>query len=211
MSLLQPFSGQIVSHGTLQSVLTDYQAPNFKIHRWLREGRLLGLKKGLYAVVPQQQGQLISLPLVANHLYGPSQVSLEFAMSHYGLIPEAVFAVTSVTIKRSRQFDTPLGCFSYQRVPADYYAMGIWHIRQNSTQAYMMASPEKALCDWLALTPNLKLYSVKGLTTLLMEDMRMDADILQKMDGKFVRQLAEKGFRASRLNLLADFLEGLSC
>lgn len=75
----------------------------------------------------------------------------------------------------------------------------------------MMASPEKALCDWLALTPNLKLYSVKGLATLLMEDMRMDSDILQKMDGKFVRQLAGKGFRSSRLNLLADFLESLSC
>lgn len=125
MSLLQPLSGQVVNHGTLQAVLANYQAPNFKIHRWLREGCLLGLKKGLYAVVPQQQGQPVSLPLVANHLYGPSQVSLEFAMSHYGLIPEAVFAVTSVTIKRGRQFDTPLGCFSYQRVPADYYAMGI--------------------------------------------------------------------------------------
>ncbi|MEB3735094.1 hypothetical protein ULF88_15690 [Halopseudomonas pachastrellae] len=56
MSLLQSFSGQVVTHGTLQSVLTGYKAPNFKIHRWLHEGRLLSLKKGLYAVVPQQTG-----------------------------------------------------------------------------------------------------------------------------------------------------------
>lgn len=211
MSLLQPFSGQVVSHGTLQSVLAGYQAPNFKIHRWLREGCLLGLKKGLYVVMPHQQGPLISLALVANHLYGPSQVSLEFALSHYGLIPEAVFGITSVTTKRGKQFDTPLGCFSYQRVPLDYYAMGIRHIRHSPTQAYMMASAEKALCDWLALTPNLKLYSVKAMAALLLEDMRMDADILQGMDSGFVRQLAQKGFRSGRLNLLADFLEELSC
>lgn len=211
MSLLQPFSGQVVTHGTLQSVLRGYQAPNFKIHRWLAEGRLIGLKKGLYAVVPQQAGQYTSLPLVANQLYGPSHVSLEFALSHYGLIPEAVAQVTSVTTKRGKQFDTPLGRFSYQRVPVAYYSKGIHYVKQSPTQAYMMASPEKALCDWLALTPNLKLYSLKGLSTLLLEDMRMELDGLQQMDSAFIRQLAGLGFRANRLNLLADLMESWTC
>lgn len=209
MPLLQPFAGQVVTHGTLQSVLADYRAPNFKIHRWLQEGLLLSLKKGLYAVVPQQDGQFISLPLVANQLYGPSQVSMEFALFHYGLIPEAVTRVTSVTTKRGKQFETPLGCFSYQRVPIDYYARGIVYVRETATQAYMMASPEKALCDWLALTPNLKLYSIKGISTILLDDMRMDTDVLQELDSAFVRQLAGLGFRTNRLNLLADFLESL--
>lgn len=211
MPLLQSFSGQVVTHGTLQSVLTGYRAPNFKIHRWLREGRLLSLKKGLYAVVPQQAGQFISLPLVANQLYGPSQVSLEFALFHYGLIPEAVAQITSVATKRGKQFDTPLGRFSYQRLPVNYYAKGICYVRESATQAYMMASPEKALCDWLALTPNLKLYSVKGLSSLLLGDMRMDTEGLQGLDTAFVRQLAGLGFRSNRLSLLADFLESLSC
>ena len=211
MSLLQSFSWQVVTHGTLQSVLTGYKAPNFKIHRWLHEGRLLSLKKGLYAVVPQQTGQFISLPLVANQLYGPSHVSLEFALFHYGLIPEAVAQVTSVTTKRGKQFDTPLGRFSYQRLPVNYYAKGIRYIRETATQAYMMASPEKALCDWLALTPNLKLYSIKGLSTLLLDDMRMDIAGLQGLDPAFIRQLAGLGFRSNRMSLLADFMESLSC
>ena len=172
---------------------------------------MLSLKKGLYAVVPQHGGQFISLPLVANQLYGPSQVSLEFALFHYGLIPEAVAQITSVTTKRGRQFDTPLGRFSYQRLPTDYYAKGICYVRDSATQAYMMASPEKALCDWLALTPNLKLYSIKGLSSLLLEDMRMDVEGLQGLDSGFVRQLAGLGFRSNRLSLLADFLESLSC
>ena len=192
-------------------MLADYRAPNFKIHRWLQTGRLLGLKKGLYAVVPQQAGQFVSLPLAANQLYGPSHVSLEFALFHYGLIPEAVTQITSVSTKRGKQFDTPLGRFTYQRLPVDYYARGIRYVRESATQAYMMASPEKALCDWLALTPNLKLYSVKGLTILLLEDMRMDADMLVELDVAFVRQLAELGFRSNRLSLLADFLESQSC
>lgn len=59
--------------------LADYRAPNFKIHSLLKEKQLIGLKKGLYVVAPSNQNQLISLSLVANHLYGPSYVSLESA------------------------------------------------------------------------------------------------------------------------------------
>src|SRR5699024_7904040 len=121
MTSFESFSGAVLTHSTLLSLLEGYKAPNYKIHTLLKEGRLIGLKKGLYAVAPVEKNQLISLPLVANHLYGPSYVSLEFALYHYGVIPEYVADITSVCTKRGKMYDTPLGRFTYQQLPSEYY------------------------------------------------------------------------------------------
>jgi len=209
MPKLEALSGMVLSHGTLVSLLAGYKAPNHKIHTLLKEGRLIGLKRGLYAVAPQENTQRVSLPLVANHLYGPSYVSLEFALYRYGIIPEYVAVITSVCTKRGKQFDTPLGRFTYQPLPAAYYAVGICYVRESDSLAYMMASPEKALCDWLALTPNLRIYSAKGLEVLLLEDMRMDEDILCGLDIPLVAKIVATEFRKQRLMHLVSFLESL--
>lgn len=204
VSLLKPFAGLVVSHATLTSVLSDYQAANFKIHRWLDEGALISLKRGLYAV-PSSSSQL-SLPLMANHLYGPSYVSMEFRLAHYGLIPERVLQVTSVTTRRGKVFDNRLARFSYQRLPVSYYALGIDYVRETERVGFMVASREKALCDWLALTPNLKIYSTKGLRVLLLEDMRMDEELLSELDTDKVMRFAQAGFKTERLMWLARLL-----
>jgi len=207
-SLLKPFAGLVVSHATLASVLSDYQAINFKIHRWLDEGALISLKRGLYAV-PDAPSQL-SLPLIANHLYGPSYVSMEFMLSHYGLIPERVLQVTSVTTRRGKVFENRLARFSYQRLPVSYYALGINYVRESERVGFMVASREKTLCDWLALTPNLKIYSTKGLRALLLEDMRMDEDVLSELDVDMVTRFSQAGFKTERLMWLALLLtEGM--
>jgi hypothetical protein len=62
---------------------------------------------------------------IANPLYGPSYISLEYALSYYGLIPERVESITSVTTKRSKKFITPLGSFSYEHIPLKAYPIGI--------------------------------------------------------------------------------------
>lgn len=203
-SVLKPFVGLVVSHATLTSVLAAYRAPNFKIHRWLDEGVLMSLKRGLYAV-PDASSQL-SLPLIANHVYGPSYVSMEFMLSRYGLIPERVVQVTSVTTRRGRVFENDLARFSYQRLPVAYYALGIDHVRESERVGFMVASREKALCDWLALTPNVNIYSTKGLRVLLLDDMRMDEDILSELDVDKVTHFAQAGFKTERLMWLARLL-----
>ncbi|MDR9498538.1 MAG: hypothetical protein RI556_08660 [Hydrogenovibrio sp.] len=205
-TLLQPYAGLVVSHATLLSVLSGYQAPNFKIHRWLDEGELISLKRGLYAVPGASSQASLSLPLMANHLYGPSYVSMEFMLSHYGLIPERVVQVTSVTTRRGKQYENSFGRFSYQHLPAAYYALGIEYVKSNARVGYMMASREKALCDWLALTPGLKVYSTKGLRTILMDDMRMDEAALNALNADKVMAYAQGGFRTERLTWLHRLL-----
>lgn len=208
---IEALAGTVLPHSSLVSQLSDYKAPNFKVHRMIKEGQLISLKKGLYAVPSEKNNVLISLPLVANHLYGPSYVSLEFALYHYGLIPEYVADITSVCTKRGKTFNTDLGRFSYQQLPTKYYSLGIRSVKESDTVAYLMASPEKALCDWLTLTPNLRLYSVKGLSNLLLEDMRMDAEIFKAFNLELIGNIVLTGFRAQRLKHLTEFLKGLTC
>lgn len=208
---IEEMSGKVLPHSSLVSQLSGYKAPNFKVHSMIKEGQLISLKKGLYVVPSKKSGELISLPLVANHLYGPSYVSLEFALYHYGIIPEFVADITSVCTKRGKTFETDLGRFTYQKLPTNYYSLGIRSVKESDTLAYLMASPEKALCDWLTLTPNLRLYSVKGLSNVLLEDMRMDAGVLQGLDLELITNIIATEFRPPRLKYLIVFLEALSC
>ena len=97
---------------TLLSILGEYRSPNDKIVCMIDEGLLLPVKKGLYAVSPEITGIPLSLPLVANLLYGPSYVSMDFALYHYGIIPERVIEVTSMTTKRGKHYNLQVGRFS---------------------------------------------------------------------------------------------------
>lgn len=96
----------------LLPLLADYKRPNDKIAEWLRQGVLIALKRGLYVVGdPWRKGEL-SLPLVANHLYGPSCVSLDYALSWHGMMPERVHELTSVRMRRGRVLNNALGRYA---------------------------------------------------------------------------------------------------
>ncbi|NTV92420.1 MAG: hypothetical protein HGA72_03825 [Chlorobiaceae bacterium] len=63
------------------------------------EKMLIPIRRGFYAVSPEITGIPLSQTQVANLLYGPSDVSMDYALSHYGIIPERVIEVTSITTK----------------------------------------------------------------------------------------------------------------
>src|SRR3546814_12610637 len=72
--------------------------------------------------------------LLANHIFGPSYVSVETALSYYGLIPERVYETTSMTTQAPRKFNTPLGTFTYTRLPLPYYAFGTRSVKLANDQ-----------------------------------------------------------------------------
>jgi predicted transcriptional regulator of viral defense system len=89
----------------------------------------------------------------ANRIYQPSYISMETALSYYGLIPEAVYTTTSMSTLKTTSFDTPLGTFVYRHVkPALYFG---YHIVQWQRFPIKMADPEKVILDYLYLNPNL--------------------------------------------------------
>lgn len=111
------------------------------IHRYLRNGAIVRLRRGLYAspeTVPPE-------PLIANKLYSPSYISLEFALSYYSIIPESVYAITSVTSKATRRFTCLGKNYIYRRVKKSAY--GGYRVNRLAGAAFFMADPEKAYVD----------------------------------------------------------------
>lgn len=196
-----PVSGKMIE--------SDYQqlgAPAKKIQSLEREGDLIRLKRGLYVVNPEISGKPICMPLCANHIYGPSYVSLRWALHWYGLIPEQVYRMTSTTIKRSRSFETPIGYFDYYQVKPSYFSIGL-RIVQEEGVSFMMATPEKALCDFILFDSYLPNRSVKRLMQYLEEDLRFDMDELTDFDVKIIESCTEQGGKKSILNNLIKIIQ----
>jgi hypothetical protein len=179
---IRSFSTQPLPHQVLLSLLKDYKRPNDKVHNLLREGVLTSIRKGLYIAGPAVATGKPEPFLLANHILGPSYVSLDTALSYHGLIPERVFETASVTTKTSREFHTPMGTFSYTRFPLPYYSFGIRRIQLGEDQFALVASPEKALADKLINTAGVTLRSSKSTTTWLLENLRLDVDGLKAFD-----------------------------
>ena len=203
---LRTFGGVPLTHGTLLSILDEYWSPNDKIVRMIDEGSLLPIKKGLYAVSPEITGIPISLPLVANLLYGPSYVSMEYALHHYGIIPERVVEITSMTTRRGKTYDLTVGRFSYTHSPPEFYAIGIDRVENPDQTGFLMASPEKALCDKLVFTRNLNIKSRDVLEELLFDDLRIDEDSLARFDIKVIHACIAAGMKSDMLRALLQLV-----
>lgn len=189
INILRPLGNVPVSTGVLKSLLTRYANPNAKIKLWMEQGYLVPLKRGLYIVSPVITQQEPCLGLIANHLYMPSYVSLQFALREYGLIPEFVHLVTSITTCHAREFSNTFGSFAYHYVSRTYFALGVTS-RTEGRSAYMIATPEKALADTILFTTKVP-ASLVGLMQFLEEDMRFDIDALRQMQIPLLKAIAE--------------------
>ena len=188
-NILRPLGNVPVSTAVLKSLLTDYSNPNARIKLWAEQGYLVPLKRGLYAVSQEITQQEPCLGLIANHLYSPSYVSLQFALRQYGLIPERVMLVTNITTCHARCFNNSFGSFAYHNVPRAYFAIGVTS-RTEGAASYMIATPEKALVDTILFTSKVP-NSLVGLEQFLKEDMRFDMDILHDMNIPLLQTIVE--------------------
>ena len=113
------------------------------LHYNAKKGAILRLKKGLYAFERNLPADFV----LANLLYQPSYVSLDTALSHYHLIPETVYAVTSVTTKPTREFGVQERLFEYRKIKKQAYTG--YFPQDFSGEVAHLASPEKAVADFL--------------------------------------------------------------
>lgn len=207
MNVLEQFGIVPIDFITLESVLSEYKFPKNKVSQLEKSGELIRLKKGLFIVSPNIHRMTISKELIANHLYGPSYISFEHALAFYKLIPERVHAIRSMTLKRGRSFSTPFGNFDYVSAPTDYYQIGIRQEIVNDKYAYLIASPEKAVCDMIMATSGLRLQSVKAMQIYLEEDLRVDLTAIENFDVQIVRQCIDAGRKKTELTQLLKLLE----
>lgn len=135
-----------------------------RVKRLIKQGKLIHVRRGLYCLTEKLGYFVKPHPFeLAHFIYSPSYISLESALSYHKLIPEAVYTITSVCIKRSKEFRTPLGIFSYEHLPSNNFYTQVELITTDSYK-FFMAKPWKAICDyvycykkeWRALEPLLK-------------------------------------------------------
>lgn len=147
----------------------------------MKEGKLISLKKGLYIWGSSPLPEKLS---IANILYTPSYVSVESALSFYGLIPEQVFTVSSMTFKTSKKFINTLGNFEYIKIPTPYYSFGIKRVLIRDGQFSLMATSEKALMDKVITTAGTIIRSEIAAQKFLFENLRMDEEQLKLFNTK---------------------------
>lgn len=198
-----------LSHSLVREALATYNRPNDKINSLVQKGELIALRRGLYVNAPSGKVALPNSFLIANHLRGPSYVSLESALSHWNMIPERVYEISSVTLKTSKTYKTPLGRFGYYHLAFPYYSFGVNHISFNERQAAMVASPEKALCDKIILTSGVQLRSRQQTIDFLLEDMRLDEDLLKKLNLSSIASWIEDAAKKSSLEMLITTINDL--
>lgn len=195
-----------IDYASLRASYPSLKALEDKVCDLEKKSTIIRLKRGLYIVSPAVSKREVSIELIANHLYGPSYVSKESALRFYGLIPERVYNTVSMTIKRRQRFRNKYGQYDYISCPVSYYSIGIRQVIRED-YAFMIASPEKALCDQIVYTPRLQLRSVKALLAYLEEDIRFDMDEFYKMDVSIFEQCVGKSKKKDTIDHVIKLLK----
>ncbi|MBN2315130.1 MAG: hypothetical protein JXM79_14465 [Sedimentisphaerales bacterium] len=139
-------TGFLAGSGESLSVL------RLQLSRWVKTGKLIQLTRGLYTLAQPYRKQSPHPFILANTMKKASYVSLQSALGYFGMIPEHVPTVTSVTTLRPSRVETPLGRFLFRHIKKDQF-YGYRQVDLGFHQKAFIATPEKALLDLVYLTP----------------------------------------------------------
>ena len=152
-TLLKPLEirGKLLDAGVIIFTPSNFEAlfnttplkTKYLLETQVKNGLFIRFKKGLYGL----KTDLPNEEYIANQLYTPSYISFEYALSHYGVIVESVYHVTSATTKPTRLYKTPQLAYFYYTLKKDAYTG--YYLKESEKYAYLIAEPEKALADYL--------------------------------------------------------------
>ncbi|MDD2904743.1 MAG: hypothetical protein PHH41_03935 [Sulfurimonas sp.] len=160
----------------------EYAQPTKKINSMVTKGELIRLKRGVYALGSEYRDRPLNMLTAANMLHKPSYVSYEYALSYHGLIPERVYTVTSATTYRPETYATDIGTFSYKKIPSNAYSIGIDWKFDTHDGGYMIATPEKALCDQVYADQRIADINKDEILEYLEDDLRIEWEEMAKLD-----------------------------
>ena len=159
----------------------DPKGIRLQLSRWVKSGKIYQLRRGVYCVAPPYQKVKPHPFVVANHLQQASYISLQSALSYYGLIPEIVNTTTSISTGRPERVETPFGVFEFRHVKTQLL-FGYQMIDLGDQEA-LVATPEKALLDLIYLQPG-------GETPAYLKELRLQN--IEQLDLEVLRKQAEK-------------------
>ena len=177
----------------------DPKLIRIQLSRWIKAGKIYQLRRGLYSIAPPYQRQQPHPFLVANHLQKASYVSLQSALSFYGLIPEVVNITTSVSTGRPERLDTPLGTFEFRHIKTEL--LFGYRMTELGEQSALIATPEKALLDLIYLQPG-------GDSPTYLKELRLQNT--EKLDKDLLRRQSEKFNTPKLQNAVKGILQLMS-
>ena len=205
VALRSSVRGEVFDYQVVMNALSEYSKPRDVVTRLLSRGILVRIKKGLYCFGKAYRRRSVERAYAANLIYGPSYISLEYALYFYGMIPEMVYTVTSVTTKRSKEFDTPLGNFYYRMLSGNRYSNG-FTLHSTEASSFLIATPEKALVDKVWTDSRFDGAKVSDFEHYLTEDLRIEKKALRKLNRDDMMDICES-YDSAKIRNLTKCLE----
>lgn len=153
--------------------ILPYQISNLSKKKYITK-----IKNGLY--VFSDKKNVVSPEHLAFKIYEPSYISLERALYHYGIIPEIVYNITSVSTRTTRKFKNNFGTFIYRNIKKELF----WGYQQKekNEQVYLIAEPEKALLDYIYFNR----HKIKNADDI--EELRLNYFLIEKLNIKKLKK-----------------------
>ena len=196
----------VFDYTQLMHVLAEYSKPRDAVSSLLRKEQIIRVRKGLYVFGDLWQRQPISREMLANLVYGPSILSIDYALAWHGLIPEYVDVLTSISSGRSRHFNTPLGGFSYTHLSQERFSFGAT-IQKSNTGNWLITEPIKALADKVWTDKRFQPTSPASYADYLFEDLRIDEDTLVGYFNKFNINNLVQAYSTRKVTWMVEFLQ----
>jgi len=196
----------VFDYTQLMHVLAEYSKPRDAVSSLLRKEQIIRVRKGLYVFGDLWQRQPISREMLANLVYGPSILSIDYALAWHGLIPEYVDVLTSISSGRSRHFNTPLGGFSYTHLSQERFSFGAT-IQKSNTGNWLITEPIKALADKVWTDKRFQPTSPASYADYLFEDLRIDEDTLAGYFNKFNINNLVQAYSTRKVTWMVEFLQ----
>ena len=177
---------------------SEFREPT--LNNWLNNGWVKRIRRFWYAdssFNPQGNDYFF----IANKIFSPSYISLESALSYYGFIPEATIQIISISTRKTSLFDTQFGVFSYKSIKNNLY-FG-YEVIQNNGRSFTLATPEKALLDYLYLHPEIS--SIEDFEELRFNREMINSRINTQKFNTYLNQFNSIELK-TRYNLLLEYL-----
>lgn len=189
----------VVTTSILRNRYSDYANPLDKIKRDTDSGVLIRINRGIY-----ETDSSVNPCLLAASILSPSYLSFDYALSHYGLIPEKVFSITSASLglRKNKTFINKFGRYEYSDIPAEAFSEGLTYL-EDGEYIVKIATKEKAICD--SLCKWRVVHSIKELKELLFDDKRIDEEEFATCDFKLMVRLASL-YKKTNLDLLIKLI-----
>lgn len=174
---------------------------NCQISLWAKKGYIERIRRGLYVFSDRKDEAL--LEEMSFLIYEPSYISLEFALSHYGFIPEMVYSITAVTPKTTRKFSNRFGNFIYRKIsPSLFFG---YQVMETKNGKYLLAEPEKALLDYFYLNSK-NINSKEDI-----EGLRLNCEIVKNTIDRKKLEFYLKKFDSKKMQKILKIILNETC